>query len=45
MGNNIGKVMYPTLHYNADSLTMLYHDVDPKHSVVSRFQCICLQGE
>ena len=39
MGNNLGKVVYVTLPYNADSLTTLYHQVDPKHSVISRFQC------
>ena len=34
MGDNIGKVVYQTLPYNAVLLTMLYHHVDPKHSSV-----------
>ena len=41
MGDNIGKIMYRTLPYNAASLTTLWHHVDPKHSVVSSFLCIC----
>ena len=47
MGNNTGTSGYRTLPYNAvgaisltASLTTLYHDMDPEHSVVSRFQCI-----
>ena len=38
MGDNIGKVVYRTLPNNADSLTTLYHQVDLKHSVISREQ-------
>ena len=40
MGDNIGKVEYQTLPYNAASLTTLWYHVDPKHSVVSSFLCI-----
>ena len=43
MGDNIGISSYWTLPYNAIcavSLTSLYHDMDPDHSIVSRFQCM-----
>ena len=40
MGDNIGKIMYQTLPYNAASLTTLRNHVDPNHSVVSRLLCI-----
>ena len=40
MGDNIRKIMYWTLPYNAASLTALWHHVDPKHSFVSSFLCI-----
>ena len=32
--------MVQTLPYNADSLILLYHALDPDHSVVEGFQCI-----
>ena len=41
----IGISGYRTLPYNAvvaASLTSLYHDLDPKHSVVWGFQCMCI---
>ena len=44
MGDNIGKIMYWPLSYNADSLTTLYHALDPNHSIVSGFQCDWLKG-
>ena len=40
MGDNIVKILYRTLPYSTDSLTLLYHDLDPEHSVVMGFQCI-----
>ena len=40
MGDNIEKVVYQTLLYNTVSLTTLYHQMDPKHSVILREQCI-----
>ena len=40
MGDSVVKIMYWTLPYNADSLTSLYHGLDPEHSVVQGFQCI-----
>ena len=45
MGDNIGISSYRTLPYNAVSavsLTLLYHVLDPEHSVVTGFQCIYL---
>ena len=41
MGDNMRKIVYRTLPYTAASLTMLWHHVDPKHSVVSSFLCTC----
>ena len=40
VGDNIVKIMYRTLPYNAPPLISLYHGLDPKHSVVMGFQCI-----
>ena len=39
MGDNIVKIMYRTIPYNANSLISLYHALDPNHSVVLGFQC------
>ena len=46
VGDNIGKYgdqKYRTMLFNAVCavlLATLYHDVDPKHSVISSFQCV-----
>ena len=39
VGDNIVKIMYRTLPYNATPLISRCHRLDPNHSVVTGFQC------